>query len=260
MKLPRRLIGCPIRPDRWTALRFASLRWAALPVIDRRWTVPLSAMALAFGIFVGIAIGPAAEGSLGSQMQTLVSVVSPPAPTPPAGEGGPANSGGGSGENEGEAIPRLQPTPTPPSDDGPFDTPPRPDHAHATPTTPTTADHADDDDHDGRPIPTMTTRWTTRCPSRTLVKGAVVHVNEVADSYTVARDDGTLTAVHAQNLPPLGDVISVETRTLANGTRAENGDRDRTAKTEPLRPLRNGHLQRSAHWRLHRSPSLAARS
>ena len=43
----RRLIRGPIRPDRWTALRFASLRWAALPVIDRRWTVPLAAIALA---------------------------------------------------------------------------------------------------------------------------------------------------------------------------------------------------------------------
>lgn len=68
----------------------------------------------------------------------------------------------------------------------------------------------------------------------TLVKGAVVHVNEFANSYTVAREDGTLTAIHASNLPSLGAVIKVDTRTLANGTRAENGKRDRTDRTESV--------------------------
>lgn len=233
MKLPRRLIGTPIRPDRWTAMRFASLRWAALPVIDRRWTVPMSAMALAFGIFVGIAIGPATEGSLGSQMQTVVSVVSPPVPTPLANGARDGNSPGGSGQDNGQ-DPTPTPAPSPPSDDGPFDNPtpaptpiptPPPVITPTTPTTTTTTPDAtddsgsDDSDSDEAPVPT-------------LVKGAVVHINEFADSYTVARRDGTLTAVHAQKLPALGDVIEVQTRVLANGTRAEDGDRDRAEKTD----------------------------
>jgi hypothetical protein len=233
MKLPRRLIGGPVRPDRWTAMRFASLRWAALPVIDRRWTVPLSAMALAFGIFVGVAIGPSTEGGIASQMQTMVQVVRPPAPVTDIDNG----NGGGNGGPQGDQGP-SQPTPSPPTDTDPFDPPTTPTPTPTTPTTPTTTtpttttpttttttptdDSDDDEDDDGdQPVPT-------------LVKGAVVHVNEYADSYTVARNDGTLTAVHASNLPSLGDVISVETRTLANGTRAENGDRSRTDRTEDL--------------------------
>ena len=233
MKLPRRLIGTPIRPDRWTAMRFASLRWAALPVIDRRWTVPLSAMALAFGIFVGVAIGPGTEGTLGSQMQTVVQVVEPPAPAPVGNENanpGPnGGDGGPTGDDDGADPPAA---PAPPSDDDPFSDPvptptPPPITTPTTPTTPATPtddpdpdpDEGDSDGDDEAPVPT-------------LVKGAVVHVNEFANSYTVARNDGTLTAVHADDLPALGDVVAVDTRTLANGTRAENGDRDRTAETK----------------------------
>ena len=40
------------------------LRGAALVVTDRRWAAPLSAMALGFGLFVGVAIGPGAAGTL----------------------------------------------------------------------------------------------------------------------------------------------------------------------------------------------------
>lgn len=206
-------------------MRFASLRWAALPVIDRRWTVPMSAMALAFGIFVGVAIGPGTEGTLGSQTQTMVEVVSPPPPAPIPDDG---NDNGGS--NGGNGPDEPSPAPAPPSDDGPFDTPapipsppattPAPTTPTTTPTTTTTTDTDTDTDEDG-----------DEDPAPTLVKGAVVHINEFANSYTVARGDGTLTAVHADNLPALGDVVSVETRVLANGTRAENGDREQTETT-----------------------------
>jgi hypothetical protein len=217
MRLPGRLIRGPIRPDRWSALRFASLRWAALPVIDRRWTAPLSAIALGFGIFVGAAIGPGS--SLGSQTQTVVEVVRPPvAPTTVTGGG--ANGGGGAGgghhpdPGNGGGTP-TPPTPTPPTDNGPFGEP-----APSTPPTTTT------------PPPTTTTTTTTTDnnppddpPPNPTVKGTVVHVNDAAGSYTVARDDGTLRAVHADGLPGLGAVITVTARALANGTFGEVGDR-----------------------------------
>ena len=82
MKLPGRLVRGPIRPDRWTALRFASLRWAALPVIDRRWTAPMAAIALGFGLFVGVAIGPGTQGSLGTTKPMVVQVPATPRPRP----------------------------------------------------------------------------------------------------------------------------------------------------------------------------------
>ena len=62
MRLPGRLVRGPLRPDRASLARFASLRWAALPMIDRRWTAPMSAVALGFGLFVGVAIGPGTRG------------------------------------------------------------------------------------------------------------------------------------------------------------------------------------------------------
>ena len=45
------------------------VRGFALVVTDRRWAAPLSAMALGFGLFVGVAIGPSAAGSLAGTAQ-----------------------------------------------------------------------------------------------------------------------------------------------------------------------------------------------
>jgi hypothetical protein len=229
MKRPGWLIRGPIQPDRWTAMRFASLRWAALPVIDRRWTIPLSALALAFGIFVGIAIGPTTQG-LGSQMQTVVEVVRPPSPSTTASTNTPGggNNGGG-GQNQPDPEPPS--TPTPPADTGPFDTPstppptpspptppstPSPPSTPDPPTPPTVPDIDDDDDQSGG----------DNTPSTTTVNGPVVHVNDFAGSYTVAKSGGKLFSVHAAQLPNVGTIVKVAARVLANGTWTEDGDRD----------------------------------
>jgi hypothetical protein len=223
MRLPGRLIRGPIHPDRWAALRFVSLRWAALPVIDRRWTAPLSAIALGFGIFVGAAIGPGS--SLGSQTQTVVEVVRPavaPTTVPDNGGGNGGATGGGhhTDPGDGGGTPAA-PTPTPPTDNGPFgeptpSTPPTTTTPPPTTTTTTTTTPTDTDDQPDEPPPNPT------------VKGTVVHVNDAAGSYTVAREDGTLRAVHADGLPGLGAVITVTARALANGTFGEVGDREST--------------------------------
>ena len=91
MRLPGRLVRGPIRPDRWTALRFASLRWAALPVIDRRWTAPMAAVALGFGLFVGVAIGPGTQGSLGHDRPMVVQVPATNAATATAADTAPSS-------------------------------------------------------------------------------------------------------------------------------------------------------------------------
>jgi hypothetical protein len=228
VRRPGRFIRGPIQPDRWTALRFASLRWAALPVIDRRWTVPLAAIALAFGIFVGVAIGPS-KGLGNQQMSTVVEVVPPPSDTTVASTNTPGGNGGDHA-NGGDASP---PATTPPSDNGPFgepappsstppiSTPPPP--VTTTPTTTTTTTPTDTPDDNNPPDTT---------PSTASVKGPVVHVNGFAGSYTVARGGGTLYSVHSTSLPNMGDVVAVEARALANGTWAETGDRSRTDGAE----------------------------
>jgi hypothetical protein len=63
-------------------------------------------------------------------------------------------------------------------------------------------------------------------PIKSTVKGVVVHVNPVADSYAVASDDGQLIAVHATDLPDPGSKVSVGLRQLFNGSYAERTDRE----------------------------------
>ncbi len=199
-------------------MRFATLRWAALPVIDRRWTVPLAAIALAFGIFVGVAIGPS-EG-LGSQpMSTVVEVVPPPSTVASTHTPG-ANANHHT--NGGDSSP---PVTAPPTDNGPFGepTPPSTTPPPTTPPPPTTTTPTT-----STTTTTTTTTPTDTTPSTASVKGPVVHVNSFAGSYTVARGGGTLYSVHASSLPNMGDVVAVEARVLANGTWAESGDRSRT--------------------------------
>jgi hypothetical protein len=50
------------------------LHWAALPVRDRRWAAPLSAVALGFGLFVGVAIGPGAAGTFGTGVAQVIEI------------------------------------------------------------------------------------------------------------------------------------------------------------------------------------------
>ena len=65
------------------------LRWAALPVTDRRWAAPLCAIALGFGLFAGVAIGPSTAGTLATAPYQLIEI--------------PSFGVSGGGEEEGEA-------------------------------------------------------------------------------------------------------------------------------------------------------------
>ena len=53
-------------------LAHRAMRGTSLVVTDRRWAAPLSALALGFGLFVGIAIGPGAAGSLATGAQQII--------------------------------------------------------------------------------------------------------------------------------------------------------------------------------------------
>jgi hypothetical protein len=50
------------------------LRWAALPVTDRRWAAPLAAVALGFGLFAGVAIGPGTAGTFATGAAQIIEI------------------------------------------------------------------------------------------------------------------------------------------------------------------------------------------
>ncbi len=197
----------------------ASLQWAALPIRDRRWTAPLSAAAIGMGVFVGVAVGPNVEGTLGTSTPSEALVEAPPL-TPPGGtsdggDGGKADGGGsansvGAGSG-GSGVPDLDTSI--PSSPG---TPAFPS-VSSTPTTPYAP-------------PAVTPSAPATEPEETepeplVLTGTVVHLNPLARSFTMATEDGTLRAVHTHKMPAAGTSLETEVRTLANGTYAEDGER-----------------------------------
>jgi hypothetical protein len=85
------------------------LYWAALPVRDRRWAAPLSAVALGFGLFAGVAIGPGATGTFGTGVAQIIEIPSFGGGEDTADEGGegspPPSGSGGAADGEGSSSP-----------------------------------------------------------------------------------------------------------------------------------------------------------
>ena len=71
-----------------TGLSNRVLRAFSLVVTDRRWAAPLSAMALGFGLFIGVAVGPDAAGSLAGSPLIVELPASEPEPTAAQDGGG----------------------------------------------------------------------------------------------------------------------------------------------------------------------------
>lgn len=232
MRVPGRLVRGRVRPDRWTALRFASMRWAALPVIDRRWTAPLSATALGFGLFVGVAIGPGTQGSLGTTRPVMVQVPEPNAQASvPAGRPSPVvkphlPGAGHSGQSKPDSPFEPPTSSSPPIDSSPFPSAPT---TPATPTFPTPPTTTIPPVNDTGGTTTTDQTQTADEPSTTTFTGTVVHLNTKAGSYTLAADD-ELIAIHSGHLPDVGETLEVDTVTLANGTYGEDGNRQRSGK------------------------------
>jgi len=192
-------------------------RGASLIVTDRRWGVTMSAAALGFGLFVGVAIGPGASGTFATGPQQLIELPSlvaddggdeeeletggsspvPAAPSSPLAVGGESSSL--------EAFPSAAPLTSEASESPPADEEP------ASEPKPTAGEEPEE-------------------VETTELVGAVVHANPAAGSYTLATKGGELVPVHAAKLPQPGIKVSIEARQLANGTFAEEGTRKREGK------------------------------
>ncbi len=184
------------------------LRATSLVVTDRRWAAMLSATALGFGLFVGVAIGPGAAGTVASGAQQIV-MPSTGGDTSEGeeGEGGGAASalagpaGGGGGGEEAFSSEPLSPASEPfiPVESEP--PPPAEEPAPAKVPAPPAEEPAG--------------------VEATELKGTVVHANPAAGSYALAIKGGELVPVHAVKLPPAGAKLTVEGVQLVNGTFSE---------------------------------------
>jgi hypothetical protein len=192
------------------------LRWASLPVTDRRWAAPLAATALGFGIFAGVAIGPGAAGTLATGAPQIVEVPDFSGGTSDGSGGGDggssltAASGPGEGsfsEGGGEEESSASFAPVAPLEEEAFE-PAEEEAPAAAPAPKKEAEPAQ--------------------PEKQELTGTVVHVNPAAGSYTVAETGGVMSAVHAGKLPAPGIAVEVPIEALANGTLGEAGARHKT--------------------------------
>ncbi len=184
------------------------LRPFALVVTDRRWAAPLSAAALGFGLFVGVAIGPNAAGTLAGATQIL----EVPAPAGDDGRdaeveagasggfGEPLAGGGGSGGGLVEGP--LASAPPEPAPLAPAPVEDEPAKAETEPAPAAKEAPAEEDEE-------------------TELKGVVVQANPAAGSYALAIEGGELVPIHARKLPSPGTKLTVLARRLANGTFTE---------------------------------------
>lgn len=196
-----------------------ALRGAALVVTDRRWAAPLSAAALGFGIFAGVAIGPGASGGLATGAQQIVQLPGSGDEDGQSGGGGlgvastgsalPAGGGEAGGFEEEAFAPAATFAPAPVE---PLPAP-APAPAPAPKPAPAGGEEAQEEEPEGRAF-----------------EGTVAYANPAAGSYALAIKGGELVSIHAPKLPQPGARLSVPVEPLANGTFAESGEREQEKK------------------------------
>jgi hypothetical protein len=204
----RRLLNSPLVEH--------ALRAAALVVTDRRWAAPLSAAALGFGIFAGVAIGPGTAGSLATGARQIIELPSSGGGERQSGGGGEVAStesvapalGGAGGGGSGGAIPSSAPLVSEPV--APLSAP------AGQPAT--------------KPKPVAGEGEEEEKPEGQRFEGIVVHASAAAGSYAIAIKGGELLAVHAADLPEPGTKLIATLRRLANGTFAEADDPEQEKK------------------------------
>ncbi len=210
----------------WEQLpRLVSMRWAALPITDRRWTAPFAAIALGFGLFIGVAIGPGVSGTFGGSGPLVIELPGPVAssesseddsmdtPAPTLGSPGGSTSPGPAASLPPALVP-VAPAPIPVPAPVPLTEPPA--------TTPTT------------PAPTPQEPSPDPAPGLSF-DGTVLQVNRAAGSYTLAIQGGQMVAVHASSLPKPGDTVDVPVRELYNLTYAEGDKREVTGSRKKVK-------------------------
>lgn len=185
-----------------------ALAGASLVVTDRRWAAPLSAAALGFGIFAGVAIGPGAAGTLATGAQQVIEL-----PGSSEAEGQSGGGGGGAASTE-SALPPLgdesgggleEPLATAPIAPEPLEPAPDPE-----PT----------------PAPAEPEAEEAEEPEGEAFGGTVANLNPAAGSYALALAGGEVVAVHAAELPEPGAKLTAHLERLANGTFAETEEPD----------------------------------
>lgn len=181
------------------------LRAFSLVVTDRRWAAPLSAMALGFGLFLGVAIGPGAAGSLAGDAGSIVAFV----PTEEEEARAAEATGGEETFSEPEAE---EPLAEPEAFEPAFE---------ETPLEP--APVAEPEPEPEEQAPPAEEPAEEEASEAQELKGTVVHTNPAAGSYTLAIGGGELVAVHAPELPTVGEKLTVEGAPLPNNTFAEEG-------------------------------------
>ena len=189
-------------------------------VTDRRWAAIATAMALGFGLFIGVAIGPGAAGTLATGGPLIVEVPSSGGGTEEEATGGggettaaPAPSPGG-GEAVEEASPESFSSSVPfePALVEPAPEAPAPSTKDSTPQTEEPPAEEEEE------------------PEGQTLEGTVVHANPAAGSYALAIKGGELVAVHSAKLPSAGTKLSLAARRLANGTFAEEAKPERKGR------------------------------
>jgi hypothetical protein len=193
------------------------LRWAALPVTNRRWAAPLAAIALGFGLFAGVAIGPGAAGTLATapyQVIEMPSLLS--------------NSGNGEEEAvEAEEEPAIAETGEASGGFGGEEEASSGFVAEVPLEGEETFEPAEEEQETPSQVAAPKEEEPVASEDQELA-GTVVHVNAAAGSYTVAETGGVMSAIHAGKTPAAGTQVEVPIRSLANGTLAEAGKRHRT--------------------------------
>jgi hypothetical protein len=201
------------------------LRWASLPVTDRRWAAPLAALALGFGIFAGVAIGPGAAGTFATGAPQIIEV-------PGFSGGTDGGSGGGDGGSPIAAAPESSESLGGEENGGGESS------ASFAPVAPLEEEVSEPAGEEGSPSPAAAPKAEEEPaqPEKQELTGTVVHVNPAAGSYTVAEAGGVMSAVHAGKLPAPGIAVEVPIKALANGTLGEAGTRRKTATKAVAEP------------------------
>jgi hypothetical protein len=210
-------IVAPVRPPGEPTGYRRLLRWAALPVTDRRWAAPLCAAALGFGLFAGVAIGPGTSGSLAIGTPQVIEIPSL------------LTGGGGAEEVEAEGGGLTESSSSSSGESNAFEA-----ESSSSEFIPSfEEEEAPESSGSAEPSPSSKEKESAKeegVPEEEAqpVSGVVVHVNPAAGSYTLVESGGLLSAVHTAKPPTPGAQISVPVRTLANGTFAEAGPRKQT--------------------------------
>ncbi len=174
----------------------ATGKWLGVLPMPLQMASGFAALALGFGVVIGTAISPNLAGIVAAPAPTVAAQAPPPS-TPPAATGG-GGGGGAAPAAGGVAAATAVSAPAPVSGGG--------------------------GGGGGKKKQKM--------PAAQTFSGAVVRVNPIAGSYTIAT--GGLISVHADTLPQVGDQVQAPVRKLANGTYAESGGRSQTGTTDSV--------------------------